>query len=59
MLVGSFRVNRSHGVSRAMVLLGSALGFLPSAWTVLMPILIVILIVRTTMTSRPRATLPG
>ena len=58
-LVASFRVNRSEGISRAMVMLGAALGFLPSAWTVLMPILIVTLIVRTTLTSRPRATLPG
>jgi hypothetical protein len=57
-LVGSFRINRSDGVSRAMVLLGSALGFLPSAWTLVMPVLIVALIFRATLTSGRRARLP-
>ncbi|HUP18087.1 MAG TPA: hypothetical protein VM848_18810 [Acidimicrobiia bacterium] len=58
-LLGSFRVNRSDGFSRAMVLLGAAIGFLPSAWTLLMPVLIVVLIFRATLTSRGRARLPG
>ena len=58
-LLGSFRVNRSDGISRTMVLLGAAIGFLPSAWTLLMPVLIVVLIFRTTLTSRRQATLPG
>lgn len=58
-LAGSFMVNRSDGVSRSMVLLGSALGFLPSAWTLVMPVLIVILIFRAALTSGRRARPPG
>lgn len=50
-LVGSFRVNRTERFSKTLVILGAGLGFLPSAWTVLMPILIVVLVVRTVMTS--------
>jgi len=58
-LVGSFRHDGSPGMSRAMVSLGAALGFLPSAWTLLMPVLILILLIRTALTSRPKATLSG
>lgn len=58
-LLGSFRVNRSDGLSRTMVLLGAAIGFLPSAWTLLMPVLIVVLILRTTLPSGRRTNLPG
>lgn len=58
-LMGSFRVDRNEGISRAMVMLGAALGFLPSAWTILMPVLIVVLIVRTTMTSGRRTMSSG
>lgn len=58
-LAGSFMANRNDGVSRSMVLLGSALGFLPSAWTLLMPVLIVVLIFRATLTSGRRPRLPG
>ena len=56
-LAGSFQVNRSAGASRIMVLLGSALGFVPSAWTLVMPVLIVTLIFRATLTSGRRAEL--
>lgn len=58
-LLGSFRVNPSVGISRTMVLLGAAIGFLPSAWTLLMPVLIVVLILRTALTSGRRTNLPG
>jgi hypothetical protein len=58
-LLGSFRVNRSVGISRTMVLLGAAIGFLPSAWTLLMPVLIVVLIFRTALTSGHRTNLSG
>ena len=58
-LLGSFRINRSDGISRTMILLGAAVGFLPSAWTLLMPVLIVVLIFRTALTSGRRTNLSG
>lgn len=56
--VGSFRARRSEGLSKVLVILGAALGFLPSAWTVLMPVLIVTLVIRTAMISGSQAPLP-
>jgi hypothetical protein len=49
--VGSFRVVHKEQLSRAMVILGALLGFLPSAWTVLMPVLIITLVIRTIVSS--------
>ncbi len=42
-LIGSFRIGQREQVSRAMVIAGVLLGFLPSAWTVVMPVLIIAL----------------
>jgi hypothetical protein len=50
-LVGSFRINRSPGLAKALVMLGAVLGLLPSAWTILMPVLILVLVIRTISTS--------
>ena len=46
-LVGSFRASQSRQLSKALVILGACLGFVPSAWTILMPLLLVALVVRT------------
>lgn len=46
-LVGAFRAGQSRELSRALVILGACLGFLPSAWTILMPLLLLALVVRT------------
>jgi len=48
-LFGSFRKAGRIGLSVAMVILGGLLGFIPSAWTLLMPVLIVVLVVRAAM----------
>jgi hypothetical protein len=48
-LFGSFRKAGRIGLSVAMVILGGLLGFIPSAWTLLMPVLIVALVVRAAM----------
>jgi hypothetical protein len=48
-LLGSFRKAGRIGFSVALVTLGGLLGFIPTAWTVLMPVLIVTLWVRTAM----------
>jgi hypothetical protein len=50
-LVGSFRASHNDRLSKALVILGAVFGFGPSAWTLLMPVLIVTLIIRTTMSS--------
>ena len=50
-LVGSFRIHRSQGLAKALVMLGAVLGLLPSAWTIIMPVLILVLVVRTISTS--------
>ena len=57
-LIGAFRASDTQLPSKAMVILGALLGFLPSAWTVLMPVLIVTLVVRTLMTSGRQTPLP-
>jgi hypothetical protein len=57
-LVGSFRVGHREQLARAMVIAGALLGFLPSAWTVVMPVLIVTLVIRTIMTSLRQAPRP-
>ena len=46
-LMGAFRVGQSERLGRSAIILGALLGFLPSAWTVLMPVLIIALVVRT------------
>ena len=56
-LVGSFRVGHREQLSRAMVIAGGLLGFLPSAWTVVMPVLIITLVIRTIMSSARKAPL--
>ena len=48
-LFGSFRKAGRIRLSAAMVILGGLLGFIPSAWTLLMPVLIVALVVRAAM----------
>lgn len=50
-LVGSFRINQSPGLAKALVMLGAVVGLLPSAWTIVMPVLILVLVVRTISTS--------
>lgn len=57
-LVGSFRVSHRERLSKALVIIGALLGFLPSAWTVLMPVLIITLVIRTIMSSGRHAPLP-
>jgi hypothetical protein len=48
-LLGSFRSRARVGISKAMVIIGAALGLLPTAWTLLLPVLIGILAVRAAM----------
>ena len=50
-LVGSFRIVDRTQLSKTLVILGALLGFVPSAWTVLMPVLIITLVIRTIATS--------
>ena len=50
-LTGSFRIKQNQGLAKALVMLGAVLGLLPSAWTILMPVLILVLVVRTISTS--------
>ena len=50
-LMGTFRVSDRESPSKALVVLGALLGFVPSAWTVLMPVLIITLVIRTLMGS--------
>jgi hypothetical protein len=57
-LVGSFRVSHGERLSKALVILGAVFGFVPSAWTLLMPVLIITLVIRTTMSSGRQAPLP-
>ena len=45
-LLGTFRETLAQR-SRLLVICGSFLGFVPSAWTVLMPVLIITLVVLT------------
>jgi hypothetical protein len=56
-LFGSFRIGQREQLSRAMVIAGALLGFLPSVWTVVMPVLIITLVIRTIMTSGRQAPL--
>ena len=51
-LLGSFRARGRIGISKSMVIVGAALGLLPSAWTLVMPVLIGTLAVRAAMSSR-------
>ena len=51
-LLGSFRAFHNKRLAKALVLGGAVLGFVPSAWTVLMPILIVGLVIRTLSASQ-------
>lgn len=57
-LAGSFRASLSRRLSKALVILGSCLGFVPSAWTILMPVLIVTLLVRTAVSKHEALTTP-
>lgn len=57
--LGSFRAVHKDLPSKAMVIFGALLGFLPSAWTVLMPVLIITLVIRTIMSSVPQAPMVG
>jgi hypothetical protein len=50
-LVGAFRRNQRIGPSLVMVVIGCLLGLLPSAWTVVMPVLIVALMLRAVLVS--------
>ena len=47
-LVGSFYVQREK-LSKVLVILGAVLGLSPSAWTVVMPVLMITLVIRTIM----------
>lgn len=51
-LTGSFRASLGRQLAKVLVILGSFLGFVPSAWTVLMPVLIVTLLVRTALSKQ-------
>jgi hypothetical protein len=57
-LVGSFRVGHGEQLSKAMVIAGAFLGFLPSAWTVVMPVLVITLVIRTIMIAGGQAPRP-
>lgn len=57
-LVGSFRVSHRERLSKTLVAVGAVVGFLPSAWTLLMPVLIITLVIRTIMSAGRQATVP-
>ena len=46
-LLGSFRAFNNVRLAKALVLGGAVLGFVPSAWTLVMPVLSVALVIRT------------
>ena len=48
-LLGTLRPTRNPFVSGGMVALGAAVGILPTAWTVLVPVLAVVVIVLTVL----------
>jgi hypothetical protein len=58
LLIGSFVVQRSSGWSFALVALGCFLGGLATAWTVVLPILAVTLLVLAYAGGRPAASPP-
>ncbi|HJQ94115.1 MAG TPA: hypothetical protein VJ935_00205 [Acidimicrobiia bacterium] len=45
-LIGAFRMGHNRRLAKILILVGSVLGLPASAWTLLMPILILALIVR-------------
>jgi hypothetical protein len=53
-VLGSFRASGNTSMSKAFVIIGALLGLTPSAWTVVLPILIITLVVRT-VASRPES----
>lgn len=56
-LMGSFHVRREK-LTKVLVILGAVLGFSPSAWTVVMPVLMIALVIRTIMSPLPPASSP-
>ena len=52
-LIGGFVMTRNIRVSKALVIAGCALGFLPSFWTMVMPVLLLVLVIRTLIGTRP------
>lgn len=55
---GGFLVKEHLGLAKASVVLGCVLGFVPSAWTILMPVLLITLLIRTVVT-RPKESVPN
>ncbi len=56
---GGFVVRGNPRLAKVFVLVGCAAGFTPSAWTLVMPALLVTLAIRTISVPRPTAELPG
>ena len=50
-LLGSFHVIGTRAVSKMFVIVGGVLGILPTAWTIVMPVLIITLVLRAATSS--------
>lgn len=55
-LIGGFAGSPSARLSKVLVVAGCALGLLPSFWTMVMPALLIVLIVRTLSAVQPVVT---
>jgi len=58
-LLGAFLVIGNARLSKTLVVVGCGAGLIPTMWTLVMPVLLLTLVIRTIAAAHPVAELPG